>query len=300
MSPASWRERVERLQSERVPYVHARVVLAERPTSAKPGDEAIVLADGTVEGFVGGQCALATLRAQGLAVLERRESTLVRIAPNPEPDQPGRVVVHNPCQSGGTLEIFMEAVLPAPLVRVLGTTPIAVALAEVGTALGYDVFPYDDSCCGSAPDLATTDAVVIASHGNGEEAVLEQALRSGVPYVGLVASRKRGAAVLGSLDLTDDERAAVHTPAGLDIGARTPQEVALSILAEIVANRGTTARASSSSPAAVEKAIDPICHMEVVMVPSSLHAEVDGRTWWFCCQGCLDKFVADPAAYAGA
>ncbi|MEK9809104.1 MAG: XdhC family protein, partial [Candidatus Nanopelagicales bacterium] len=88
MSPASWRERVERLQSERVPYVHARVVLAERPTSAKPGDEAIVLADGTVEGFVGGQCALATLRAQGLAVLERRESTLVRIAPNPEPDQP--------------------------------------------------------------------------------------------------------------------------------------------------------------------------------------------------------------------
>ena len=108
MTTRAMRERVDRLQADRVPFVHARVVLAERPTSAKPGDEAIVLADGTIEGFVGGQCALATLRAQGLAVLERRESTLIRIAGTPEPDQPGRLVVHNPCQSGGTLEIFME------------------------------------------------------------------------------------------------------------------------------------------------------------------------------------------------
>jgi len=297
MTTRAWRERVDRLQADRIPFVHARVVLAERPTSAKPGDEAIVLADGTIEGFVGGQCALATLRSQGLAVLERRQSTLVRIAPTPEPDQPGRIVVHNPCQSGGTLEIFMEPVLPAPLLRVLGTTPIAVALAQVGVSLGYDVEPYDVSCCGSGPDLHTTDAVVIASHGNGEEAVLEAAIRAHVPYVGLVASRKRGAAVLGSLDLTDDERASVHTPAGLDIGARTPEEVALSILAEIIATRTAEPKSRVSAPAIVT-AVDPICHMDVAMVPTSLHADVDGTTWWFCCQGCLDRFVADPAAYA--
>lgn len=297
MTTRAWRERVDRLQADRIPFVHARVVLAERPTSAKPGDEAIVLADGTIEGFVGGQCALATLRSQGLAVLERRQSTLVRIAPTPEPDQPGRIVVHNPCQSGGTLEIFMEPVLPAPLLRVLGTTPIAVALAQVGVSLGYDVEPYDVSCCGSGPDLHTTDAVVIASHGNGEEAVLEAAIRAHVPYVGLVASRKRGAAVLGSLDLTDDERASVHTPAGLDIGARTPEEVALSILAEIIATRTAEPESRVSAPA-IATAVDPICHMDVAMVPTSLHADVDGTTWWFCCQGCLDRFVADPAAYA--
>ena len=290
------RETTDRLRQERVPFVHARVVLAERPTSAKPGDEAIVLADGTIEGFVGGQCALATLRAQGLAVLERRESTLLRIAPHPEPDQPGKTVVHNPCQSGGTLEIFMEPVLPAPLVRVLGTTPIGIALAQVGDALGYDVQPWDAA---DSNDLSFTDAVIVASHGNGEEVVLEAAVKSGVPYIGLVASRKRGAAVLQSLDLTDDEKSHIHTPAGLNIGARTAEEVALSILAEVIANRGTSARETTAAPS-VGTAVDPVCHMDVVMVPSSLHADVDGTTWWFCCQGCLDRFVANPAAFASS
>lgn len=290
------RETTDRLRQERVPFVHARVVLAERPTSAKPGDEAIVLADGTIEGFVGGQCALATLRAQGLAVLESRESTLLRIAPHPEPDQPGKTVVHNPCQSGGTLEIFMEPVLPAPLVRVLGTTPIGIALAQVGDALGYDVQPWDAA---DSNDLSFTDAVIVASHGNGEEVVLEAAVKSGVPYIGLVASRKRGAAVLQSLDLTDDEKSHIHTPAGLNIGARTAEEVALSILAEVIANRGTSARETTAAPS-VGAAVDPVCHMDVVMVPSSLHADVDGTTWWFCCQGCLDRFVANPAAFASS
>jgi xanthine dehydrogenase accessory factor len=299
MTARELRERAVKLQADRVPFVHARVVLAERPTSAKPGDEAIVLADGTIEGFVGGQCALATLRAQGLAVLERRESTLLRIAPTPEPDQPGRTVVHNPCQSGGTLEIFMEPVLPAPLIRVLGTTPIGIALARVGAALGYDMEPWDSGRPDAAPDLATTDAVVVASHGNGEEVAIEAAVKAGVPYIGLVASRKRGAAVLASLDLTDEQKSLIRTPAGMDIGARTAEEVALSILAEVIAQRHGEPRAMSA-PTSVATAVDPVCHMDVVMVPTSLHAEVDGATWWFCCQGCLDRFVANPEAFSPA
>ena len=295
-SARSLRETTDRLRADRIPFVHARVVLAERPTSAKPGDEAIVLPDGTIEGFVGGQCALATLRAQGLAVLESRESTLLRIAPLPEPDQPGKTVVHNPCQSGGTLEIFMEPALPAPLVRVLGTTPIGVALAQVGDALGYDVQAWDAS---SVSDLGVTSAVVVASHGNNEEVVLEAAVKAGVPYIGLVASRKRGAAVLQALDLTGDEKARIHTPAGLDIGARTAEEVALSIFAQIIATRGSEPRTGAPA-SSIATAVDPVCHMDVVMVPSSLHAEVDGETWWFCCQGCLDRFVANPAAFSPA
>jgi len=297
MTTRELRERADALAADRIPFVHARVVLAERPTSAKPGDEAIVLADGTIEGFVGGQCALATLRAQGLAVLERRESALLRIAPTPEPDQPGRVIVHNPCQSGGTLEIFMEPVLPAPLVRVLGTTPIGIAVARVGASLGYDIESWDAGT--GTPDLSTTNAVVVASHGNGEEAVLEAAVHADVPYIGLVASRKRGAAVLASLDLTDDEKARIRTPAGMDIGARTAEEVALSILAEVIAQRQGEPRALTAPPPTAT-AVDPVCHMDVVTVPTSLHAEVDGATWWFCCQGCLDRFVADPAAFARA
>ena len=114
-------DRAAELRDARVPYVHARVVLAEAPTSAKPGAEALVLPDGTIEGFVGGTCAESTVRAQGLALLDSGESLLLRITPTPEPEQAGMLVVHNPCLSGGTLEIFLEPVMPAPAIVVAGT-----------------------------------------------------------------------------------------------------------------------------------------------------------------------------------
>ncbi len=123
----------------RVPYVHARVVLAERPTSAKPGDEALVLSDGTIEGFVGGTCAESTVLAQGLALIDSGESLLLRITPEPEPPQPGKLVVHNACLSGGTLEIFLEPVLPAPRLVVFGDAPVARSIRALATHLGWDV-----------------------------------------------------------------------------------------------------------------------------------------------------------------
>jgi xanthine dehydrogenase accessory factor len=300
MTPTSLTERSTELTTSRVPYVHARVVLAERPTSAKPGDEALVLGDGTIEGFVGGSCAEATVRQQSLATLERGESLLLRITPSPEDDQPGKTVVHNPCLSGGTLEIFLEPHVPAPLVTVVGTAPIATALRSLGEHLGFELRTYDDG--GLAPD---TTAVVVATHGRGEEEVLEAALRAGVGYVGLVASPTRGAAVVGSLDVDDALQARVHTPAGLDIGARTPAEVALSILAEIVAERPraplpvtTGAGAPPLLPmASVATAIDPVCGMSVEMVETSLHLEHHGERVWFCGSGCKRAFAADPAAY---
>ena len=303
MTTRAVHERAEALRAEGIPFVHARVVLAERPTSAKPGDEAIVLADGTIEGFVGGQCAQATVRTQGLAAIESGAPLLLRISPVPEPDQAGKTVVHNPCLSGGTLEIFMEPVLPAPRIAVVGETPIALALAGVGRALGYDVAE------GSLREMRTTDAVVVASHGFDEEQALVDAVKAGIPYVGLVASPKRGRAVIDSLDLSDDERARIKAPAGLDIGARTPEEVALSILAEVIERRSERGPRPGlrSLPvmdvapvSTTETAIDPICRMTVAAVESSIHAEVDGQTWWFCCQGCLDRFVANPAAFAPA
>ena len=303
MTTRAVHERAEALRAEGIPFVHARVVLAERPTSAKPGDEAIVLADGTIEGFVGGQCAQATVRTQGLAAIESGAPLLLRISPVPEPDQAGKTVVHNPCLSGGTLEIFMEPVLPAPRIAVVGGTPIAVALATVGRALGYDVADW------SLNEMRTTDAVVVASHGFDEEQALVDAVKAGIPYVGLVASPKRGRAVIDSLDLSDDERARIKAPAGLDIGARTPEEVALSILAEVIERRSErgprpglrSLPVMDVAPASTTAtAIDPICRMTVAAVDSSIHAEVDGVTFYFCCPGCKDTFLADPAAYAGS
>lgn len=286
-------DRADELRRNRAAYVHARVVVAEKPTSAKPGAEAIVLADGTIEGFVGGACAESTVRAQALALLDSGDTLLLRITPEPEAPRPGSLTVHNPCLSGGTLEIFLEPIIPAPLVVVAGDTPIARALLDLVGPLGHAGAAYG----GTLP--SDTAAVVIASHGRGEEEVLVDALRANVPYVGLVASRKRGEAVLGAIDVCSSMKARVHTPAGLDIGARTPQEVALSILAEIISTRPRQSGrpVSEGAPTSTETAFDPVCGMSVVMVDASLHLDHDGRRNWFCGSGCLRAFAADPGAY---
>jgi xanthine dehydrogenase accessory factor len=231
--------RTAQLHSRRTPYVMATVVRAERPTSAKPGDAALVLPDGSLEGFVGGTCAESTVRQHGLRLLRTGESTLLRITPDEHDGHAGHaeaegvITVANPCLSGGTLEIFLEARIPAVLVHVLGDGPIALALARIGRAAGYAITVTTDPEAPIAPDAR---AVVVASHGRDELAVLRAALTAGVPYVALVASRRRGAAVLAELGRVDGAER-VHTPAGLDIGARTAPEVALSILAELIASR---------------------------------------------------------------
>ncbi|MEN3360905.1 MAG: xanthine dehydrogenase accessory factor, partial [Mycobacteriales bacterium] len=293
--------RADALRSGRVPFVLATVVRAERPTSAKAGDRALVLADGTLEGFVGGTCAESTVRVQGLRLLDSGESTLLRITPDGDQEPStveGLVTVGNPCLSGGTLEIFLEAMLPAVLVHVFGDAPVARALATVGTAMGYDMRATADPAQAIPPDTA---AVVVASHGRDEEAVLTAAVRARVPYVALVASRRRGEAVLGGLSLTAEQRARVHSPAGLDIGARTPGEVALSVLAELVAGRPRPAgpRVPRALPAdVVTEAVDPVCGMTVAVAPTSLRAEHAGRAWYFCGTGCQHAFTADPDRYA--
>ena len=285
------------LRTARVPFVHARVVLAERPTSAKPGDEAIVLADGSIEGFVGGECAEATVRQQALEVLPSGEAVLLRITPVPEPEQPGKRVAHNPCLSGGTLEVFLEPWVPPPLVQVVGDTPTGAALFAIGRPLGYAVSGWEGKV---EPDAA---AVVVASHGKNEDEALVAALESGVPYVGLVASKRRGGAVLAALPVDEDLKAKVRTPAGLDIGAATAEEVALSILAEIVAGQPRRARPGQPLVAAVCSETDPVCGMSVVVSDESLHSPHPdpsqvGRVVWFCGPGCQKAFLADPSAYS--
>jgi xanthine dehydrogenase accessory factor len=302
--------RAGELRARRSPFVLAVVVRAERPTSAKPGDRAIVLPDGTIEGFVGGSCAESTVRVQSLRQLASGTSTLLRITPGGDragrSAVPGLVVVDNECLSGGTIEVFLEAVMPPPLIQVYGDTPIARALVTVGSAAGYEV----RLAARSAAVVADALGVVVASHGHGEEEILSAAVAAGVPYIALVASPKRGAAVLGDARVTPDR---VKTPAGLDLGARTPGDVAVSILAEVVAARAGAAsqpppeeerpppqellQIGLGAPAAPRIAVDPVCHMEVVVSPDALQLEHDGRTWYFCAPGCRKAFAAEPARY---
>ncbi|HEY7174826.1 MAG TPA: XdhC family protein [Micromonosporaceae bacterium] len=305
--------RAEDLRQARTPYVLATVVRAQRPTSAKPGDSALILADGTFDGFVGGTCAESTVRLQGLRLLETGASTLLRITPEVSVEESvgsadeGLIVVNNPCLSGGSLEIFLEAMIPAPLLYVYGDAPVARALVRVGASAGYDmVTGSPDGMLDLPPDAS---AVVVASHGRGEETVLEAALAAKVPYIALVASRTRGDAVLASIGADRDR---VRTPAGLDLGAHTASDVAVSILAEIIARRPAVpaaAPASSTEPAGSAPhtpangsgesvvAVDPVCGMDVAVTPNAIRTQHGGVDYYFCGSGCKAAFRADPHRY---
>ena len=293
---------VQSLLSERTPFVLATVVRARRPTSVRPGDAAIVLPDGTIEGFVGGVCAESSVRLHALRAMETGDPLLLRLVPD-EADADGvdaiegAVVERNPCLSGGALEIFLEPHLPAARVVVVGGSPIAEAVVSVGKASGYDVVR---APAGSDADVAGAAAVIVASHGNGEEAVIADALRAGVRYVALVASPKRGAAVRAELGVPDELAAQLHSPAGLDIGARTPAEIAISILAEMIAEHHADPvpgrpEAEAPAPTLVAVATDPVCGMQVAVTESAPRLEIAGDRVYFCCDRCRDAYAADHA-----
>jgi xanthine dehydrogenase accessory factor len=183
------------------------------------------------------------------------------------------------------LEIFLEPQIPAPRLLVAGDTPIAGALSEIARAAGYEVVRADAADLHPDPSDA---AAIVASHGEAEEAVLVRALHAGVPYVALVASERRGMAVLTSLDVPEALRDQVHTPAGLDIGARTPADIAIAILAQIVATR------TAHAPAAAEPAtaVDPVCGMTVAATDATVHLDTESGRVHFCCEGCRATYAA--------
>jgi xanthine dehydrogenase accessory factor len=282
--------RATELESAGVAFVEATVVRCASPTSARAGDRAIVFGDGTIDGFVGGSCADSTVRLQALRALETGEPVLLRILPGPEDgpsDTEGAVVVANPCLSGGALELFLEPHLPAPRVAVAGESPIARAVVEIAGRVGLR------ARLGAVAEPGDF-AAVVATLGHGDEEAVHQALAAGCEYVGLVASRKRGTAVLDELrgaGVAGTER--VRTPAGLDLGAHTHDEIALSIVAELVAVRRAPAVPSAPEAAAQgpREAVDPVCGMTVAVGPGTPTA--DGRA--FCGERCRDAWVRSHA-----
>ncbi|MFI6244320.1 XdhC family protein [Micromonospora sp. NPDC050795] len=282
-------ERARELTDTREPFVHATVVRAQDPTSARPGDDAVIRSDGSIEGFMGGVCAESSVRAAALDALRDGTALLLRVLPEgatPFPETPGARVVVNPCHSGGAIEVFLRPMLPAPALRVVGDTPISAAVATVAAFLDFDVVTADDS--------TSCTAVVVAGLGRGEPEAIRAALDAGVGFIALVASGRRGVALLDELGLTDAERARVHTPAGLEIGARTPAEIALAIMGEVVrAIRVDGLAPASGAPAArPQQAVDPVCGMTVLFGAETPHTRVDGQDFWFCCAGCLASFTA--------
>ena len=227
--------RVSELRESRQAFVLATVVRVAKPASAHAGDSAILLSDGTMEGFVGGMCSESTVRTHGLRQLAAGRSVLLHIMPEGRDSmaQEDELTVGNPCLSGGALDIFLEVMRPPALVHLYGDTPVARALQAVGAAAGLDVRATTDAAVPVPPDAT---AVVVASQGGDEHRVITAALDAGTPYIGLLASRRRGSALLDALGLDAEQRERVRTPVGLNIGAQSPGEVAVSILAEIIAS----------------------------------------------------------------
>ncbi len=240
------------------------------------------------------------MRAYSLEAMETGEAVLLRILPFAEEGaadevEDGAVTVQNPCLSGGAIEVFLEPVVPAPRVLVVGETPIAGAVVRIGGELGLDVVAVGDDGIEPRPDDL---ALVVAAHGRDEGGALRRGLEAGLPYVGLVASRARGDGVMGELrgdGVSEELLGRIDVPAGMDIGARTPAEIALSILASIVSVRRdgrAPAPEVAPAPAAPATAVDPICGMTVAAVASTPSVQHGGETVYFCCEGCRDAFAA--------
>ena len=316
------------------PYALATVVAVRRPTSARPGARGLILPDGTIEGWVGGSCAQPIVVKEALRALADGEPRLLRLSremPSDSRSGDGVVDYVMTCHSGGTLEIYVEPHLPAAQLWIAGTTPIAHALVELGAASGYRVSVVDPVALPEAFPAAervvaetsfrsleatAPPYVVVASQGSWDEEAVAAALALDVAYVGLVASPTRAAAIreyLAGEGVAAERIAALRAPAGLDLGAVTPVEVAVSIIAELVqVRRGRAAFVAAPGPATLagttaaraEGAIgeivllDPVCGMTVEREHARHIAEHGGVVYAFCSVGCRARFVKDPAAYA--
>jgi xanthine dehydrogenase accessory factor len=281
-----------RLTAERKPFALATVVRVVRPASTRRGDRAVVTPDGTLTGWVGGACSEPIVVREALRALASGEPRLVSIGPpGSGADLPDDVVVaESACASEGTVEVLIEPQLPRPLLAVVGESPAAATLAELARTIGWRV---------AQERTDQADAVVVATMGHGDEEALEAALTAGAGYVGLVASAKRASSVLAALrerGLDEEQVSRVRSPAGLDLGPSSQQEIAVAVLAELVAWRHTR----PLEPETIVEAVDPVCGMTVAADGAREVTVHDGVNYYFCGSGCRQRFESDPAAYLHA
>ena len=320
-------DQVQILHNAGNPFVIATVVRAERPTSAKVGAKAIITEDGALKGWIGGSCAEPTVKREAKKALQDGQPRLIRLCP-PEKmgqaPQEGVIEIALTCISGGTLEIYIEPQLAQPHLVVIGHLATAEALVSLGKGLGWRVsligldvtrerFPNADHIFDeldlSRLVISRNTFIVVASHGNYDEDMLVAALQSEAPYVALIASKKRASAILQYLNeanLTQEQIARLKYPAGLDFGALTPEEIALSILAEIIQRRRQAPMVDSSitnhqlpiiNNELQTEALDPVCGMTVEIASAHFSSEYNGKTYYFCASGCKRSFDKEPGKY---
>ncbi len=351
------------LSRQNVTFAFALVVRREPASSAQPGNLALVTESGEFHGWLGGSCIRPTVLREASAAIEAGTPRLISLSPDPGAERrTGVTTFPMTCHSGGTVEIYLEPVIPAPRLIVFGVTPTAQALVRLGKAMGYAVEVSDPDAEVAAFQqadrlTATFDPeplknrprsqrdrlfAVVATQGERDEDAALEALAAEPAYLAVVASRERFRQIRDTLLGHGVSTAAIErirNPAGVDIDAKAPEEIALSILAEIVKERrGRTAvrqpgdadarasqperpeRATSqglvlgqstlrtpggpgvraTEPADARTEVDPVCGMSVTVAGARHTAEHGGRTYYFCCGRCRQRVLAAPDDFAAA
>jgi xanthine dehydrogenase accessory factor len=313
-------ERIGELARSGQTFALATVVWRQGPSSSKQGSRAIITADGELHGWIGGACAEPVVIREAKQAMADGNARLLLLG---TPDQfgtavpEGMTVVPISCQSEGALEVYIEPVLPVPHLVIVGSSPMARTLAELARALDWCTDLVSPREFG-AEHADERSLVIVATQGHGDEDMIERAVAIRPAYLGLVASRRRGEAVLGYLaerGVPKDQLDRVHAPAGLDLGKTSHEEVAVAILAELVKLRASGVFAPVPAPRAepasgrkgearrelkLADAVDPVCGMTVMANGAAMRVEHNGITYYFCCAGCRRTFEENPDAYVKA
>jgi xanthine dehydrogenase accessory factor len=294
-------ERAVELRAKREPFVLATVVAYRRPQSAKPGSKAIISQDGTVTGWVGGGCVQPIVIREAQKVLEQGKPNLIIISPDStHPGWEGVKEYLMTCQGGGSLEIYLEPMLPRPDLIIFGQSPVAQVLAQLGKILDFNVVDGDAN-----NQIHPHSYVVVATMGDGDEEALAAVAGSKASYIGFVASREKSLKLFQHLKgkgISEQDLKRIKSPAGLELGAESLPEIAFSVMAEIMQlnrQQKTSAKTEKAKIPVLEvsEAIDPICGMTVDLKTSKYSSTYDSKKYFFCCLHCKETFEKAPGQY---
>ncbi len=319
----SFLEKASQLNKSREPYATAMITRRKIPSSGKPGDKAIITSDGVIHGWIGGGCTRGIVLKEALLSISERRPRIVVISPDTVENASEFTKQYNmTCQSGGEVELYIEPVMPKPHIVIFGTSHIAMALCKLAKAMDYQVdvvmsdidqtvFPDADrltklSEYNTERIIQKNTCVVVCTQGEGDSQALHSALSSDVDYLSFVASRIKAAGIYGDLrqmGVSMDQLKKIKSPAGIDIGAKLPEEVAISILAQIIDHfRAHTAETENSEMPQVndDYYLNPVCKIPIQKSTAKHVLSYKDEKVYFCCDGCKVSFEKSPETYITA
>tara|TARA_S200000501_G_C20746672_1_gene709808 strand:- start:23 stop:976 length:954 start_codon:yes stop_codon:yes gene_type:complete len=311
-----WIKRASELKKRGRPFAIATVINTIAPASAKPMSKAIIHHNGDIEGWIGGGCSISTVITESLKCIKNGKAIVLRLSPeNVSKDKVTfKKEVFLNCESGGTLEFHIEPVLPMTKLIIYGCTPTVYALAKMGSLLNYECFicsPNAESIPGLPKNIHIVKdykifsdqcVAVLATQGENDLQALKSAIDSKPKFISMIISKKKASSLLMQLEkqgYSKENISTVKFPAGMDINASTPEEIAVSILAELINDRNSIDLKEQVIVEVKEdkKEIDPICKMIVDPKNAADTYNFDDVNYYFCCVGCKEKFASEPSLY---